>query len=68
MTALAEMGAILLPPMPAFYAEPKTLSDLVDQMAGRALDLLGYTWPMKRWGVDLPSSNSRNGAKRKKRS
>src|SRR5665213_1906631 len=41
MTALAEMGAILLPPMPAFYAEPKTLSDLVDQMAGRALDLLG---------------------------
>ena len=68
MTALAEMGAILLPPMPAFYAEPKTLSDLVDQMAGRALDLLGYTWPMKRWGEDLPSLNSRNGTKRKKRS
>jgi 4-hydroxy-3-polyprenylbenzoate decarboxylase len=68
MTALAEMGAILLPPMPAFYAEPKTLSDLVDQMVGRALDLLGYTWPMKRWGEDLPSLNSRNGTKRKKRS
>jgi 4-hydroxy-3-polyprenylbenzoate decarboxylase len=68
MTALAEMGAILLPPMPAFYAEPKTLSDLVDQMAGRALDLLGYTWPMKRWGEDLPSAHSRNGAKRKKTS
>src|SRR5580704_9324148 len=66
LTALAEMGAIILPPMPAFYAEPKTLSDLVDQMAGRALDLLGYTWPMKRWGEDLPSLNSRNGAKRKK--
>ena len=68
MTALAEMGAILLPPMPAFYAEPKTLTDLVDQMAGRALDLLGLTWPMKRWGEDLPSANSRSGAKRKKRS
>jgi flavin prenyltransferase len=68
MTALAEMGAILLPPMPAFYTEPKTLSDLVDQMVGRALDLLGYTWPMKRWGEDLPSLNSRNGTKRKKRS
>ena len=67
MTALAEMGAILLPPMPAFYAEPKTLADLVDQMAGRALDLLGLTWPMKRWGEDLPSANSRSGAKRKKR-
>src|ERR1700761_3329353 len=67
MTALAEMGAIILPPVPAFYAEPKTLKDLVDQMVGRALDLLGFTWPMKRWGEDLPSSNSRNGAKRKKR-
>jgi len=67
MTALAEMGAILLPPMPAFYAEPKTLADLVDQMAGRALDLLGLTWPMKRWGEDLPSASSRSGAKRKKR-
>src|SRR6185503_13974711 len=52
MTALAEMGAIILPPMPAFYAEPKTLADLVDQMVGRALDLLGHEWPMKRWGED----------------
>ena len=61
MTALTEMGAIILPPVPAFYAEPKTLSDLVDQMVGRALDLLGYDWPMKRWGEDLPK------AKRNKR-
>jgi 4-hydroxy-3-polyprenylbenzoate decarboxylase len=57
MTALAEMGAIILPPVPAFYAEPKTLADLVDQMAGRALDLLGYDWPdMKRWGEDVAKS------------
>lgn len=68
MTTLAEMGAIMLPPMPAFYAEPKTLTDLVDQMVGRALDLLGYAWPIKRWGEDLPSPSSRNGAKRSKRS
>src|ERR1700753_2182881 len=54
MVALAEMGAIILPPVPAFYAEPKNLSDLVDQMAGRALDLLGHEWPdMRRWGEDL---------------
>src|SRR6202789_1098974 len=54
MTALAEMGAIILPPVPAFYAEPKTLSDLVDQMVGRALDLLRYDWPdVKRWGEEL---------------
>jgi 4-hydroxy-3-polyprenylbenzoate decarboxylase len=54
MTALAEMGAIILPPVPAFYAAPNTLADLVDQMVGRALDLLGYEWPdMRRWGEDL---------------
>jgi 4-hydroxy-3-polyprenylbenzoate decarboxylase len=54
MTALAEMGAIILPPVPAFYAEPRTLSDLVDQMVGRALDFLGYDWPVaRRWGEDL---------------
>jgi len=54
MTALAEMGAIILPPVPAFYAEPRTLSDLVDQMVGRALDFLGYDWPLaRRWGEDL---------------
>ena len=54
MTALAEMGAIILPPVPAFYTEPKTLSDLVDQMVGRTLDLFGYDWPdVKRWGEEL---------------
>jgi 4-hydroxy-3-polyprenylbenzoate decarboxylase len=57
MTALAEMGAVILPPVPAFYAEPKSLSDLVDQMVGRALDLLGYDWPdMTRWGEDVAKS------------
>ena len=60
MTALAEMGAIILPPVPAFYAEPKTLSDLVDQMVGRALDLLGHEWPdVRRWGEDIAKSKRR---------
>jgi flavin prenyltransferase len=54
LVALAEMGAIILPPVPAFYAEPRTISDIIDQMTGRMLDLLGYDWPkVKRWGVDL---------------
>jgi 4-hydroxy-3-polyprenylbenzoate decarboxylase len=54
MTQLAEMGAIILPPVPAFYADPKSVSDIVDQLVGRALDLLGYDWPdVKRWGEDL---------------
>ena len=57
LTALAEMGAIILPPVPAFYAEPKTLGDLVDQMVGKALDLFGHDWPdMKRWGEDVAKS------------
>jgi 4-hydroxy-3-polyprenylbenzoate decarboxylase len=48
------MGAIILPPVPAFYAEPHTLKDIVDQMVGKALDLLGYDWPtLRRWGEDL---------------
>lgn len=54
MTALAEMGAIVLPPVPAFYASPKTLEDMVDQLVARALDLLGYDWASaRRWGEDL---------------
>jgi 4-hydroxy-3-polyprenylbenzoate decarboxylase len=54
LTQLAEMGAIILPPVPAFYAEPKSVGDIVDQLTGRALDLLGYDWPdVKRWGEDL---------------
>jgi 4-hydroxy-3-polyprenylbenzoate decarboxylase len=55
MTALAEMGAIILPPVPAFYAEPRTLADLIDQAVSRVLDLFGHDWPRtKRWGEDLP--------------
>jgi 4-hydroxy-3-polyprenylbenzoate decarboxylase len=65
LVALAEMGAIILPPMPAFYAEPKTLSDLVDQMVGKALDLLGYQWPtMKRWGEELAKGARKSGKKK----
>jgi 4-hydroxy-3-polyprenylbenzoate decarboxylase len=60
MAALTEMGAIILPPVPAFYAEPRNLSDLVDQMVGRALDLFGYDWPdVKRWGEELAKGRRR---------
>jgi 4-hydroxy-3-polyprenylbenzoate decarboxylase len=67
MTALAEMGAIILPPVPAFYAEPRNLSDLVDQMVGRALDLFGYDWPdVKRWGEDLAKGRRQRNNQGKK--
>jgi 4-hydroxy-3-polyprenylbenzoate decarboxylase len=54
MTALSEMGAIIAPPLPAFYAKPATIAEMVDQSVGRALDLFGLDWkPVKRWGEDL---------------
>ena len=54
MTQLAEMGAAICPPLPAFYARPKTIAEMVDQSVGRALDLFGLEWkPVKRWGEDL---------------
>ena len=50
LAQLAEMGAIILPPVPAFYDEPHKISDFVDQVVARALDLMGYDWPQrKRW-------------------
>ena len=41
MLALAEIGAVILPPVPAFYHRPKTIRDLVDHTIGRVLDRLG---------------------------
>ncbi len=41
MVRLAEMGAIIAPPLPAFYAEPASLEEIIDQSVGRALDLFG---------------------------
>jgi 4-hydroxy-3-polyprenylbenzoate decarboxylase len=40
LTALAEMGAVVLPPMPAFYNRPKQIEDLVDHTLARVLDRL----------------------------
>ncbi len=37
----AEMGALIMPPVPAFYHRPSTLADVIDQTVNRALDLLG---------------------------
>ncbi len=54
MTQLTEMGAIIMPPLPAFYAHPESVEDIVDQSVGRALDLFDLSWTStKRWGEDL---------------
>ena len=50
MAALTEMGAIIAPPLPAFYARPRSIEEMVDQSVGRVLDLFGLDWaPVKRW-------------------
>jgi 4-hydroxy-3-polyprenylbenzoate decarboxylase len=50
LVALAEMGAIIAPPVPAFYTKPETILDIVDASVDRALDLLGIPGrTSKRW-------------------
>ncbi len=58
MTALAEMGAIIAPPLPAFYAKPASIAEMVDQSVGRALDLFDLDWSaVRRWdGLKGPAT------------
>ena len=54
MTALSEMGAVIAPPVPAFYAKPQTLDEMIDQTLGRVLDLFDLeTGLVRRWGEPL---------------
>ncbi len=50
MTAATEMGAVIMPPVPAFYLGPLGIDDIVNQIAARAIDCLGVREPIaKRW-------------------
>jgi len=50
MTAVTEMGAIVMPPVPAFYAMPQSIEDLVAHTVGRILDLFGvHSAKLTRW-------------------
>jgi 4-hydroxy-3-polyprenylbenzoate decarboxylase len=57
MTSLAEMGAIIAPPIPGFYNNPASVEDLVDSSVDRILDLLGIEdTDTRRWnGPERPS-------------
>jgi 4-hydroxy-3-polyprenylbenzoate decarboxylase len=60
MTLLAEMGAIIAPPVPAFYSRPQSLEDMIDHTLGRILDLFGLeTGKLRRWGEDSPDTPRR---------
>ena len=64
MLAAAECGAIIAPPVPAFYAKPKTLADMVDHTVGRVLDLFDVETDLAvRWGAEPARKHEKtNGA------
>ncbi len=63
LARLAEMGAAIVPPVPAFYAKPASIAEMVDQSVGRALDLFGLSWsPVRRWAGAAPASDGPDGS------
>ena len=66
MLRVAEMGAVIAPPVPSFYARPRSADDIVRHTVGRILDLFDIeTDLVQRWGEDIPT---RLPAKRKPKS
>jgi 4-hydroxy-3-polyprenylbenzoate decarboxylase len=62
MTQVVELGAILVPPMPAFYHRPQTLDDIINQTVNRVLDLLDIELPtdlFERWSGPRYAPNQR---------
>lgn len=55
MVRVTEIGAVILPPIPAFYTHPESIQDIIDQIVMRALDSLNITPPIglsPRWGEE----------------
>jgi 4-hydroxy-3-polyprenylbenzoate decarboxylase len=58
LLAAAEIGAVIIPPVPAFYSLPKTLDDIIDHTVGRVLDHFGIEHDLvRRWGENGPRSD-----------
>jgi len=59
MTLAAEMGAHILPPVPSFYHQPKTIEDIIDQTIGKVFDYLGIEHTLfNRWGENESMSKT----------
>lgn len=59
MEKLAEMGAIIMPPVPAFYHRPRTIQDIIDHTIGKALDIFGIEHNLfERWSGLLSEEDS----------
>lgn len=66
MVALSEMGAVIAPPVPAFYARPESVDDIVDHSVGRLLDLFGLeTDLVHRWGESTGGKASPRSKRRR---
>jgi len=53
MTMAADMGALILPPVPSFYHQPETLDDIIDHTIGKVFDYFGIAHELfKRWGEE----------------
>jgi 4-hydroxy-3-polyprenylbenzoate decarboxylase len=59
MTQVTEMGAIIMPPVPAFYNKPESVDDIVNHSVGRVLDLFGIDNTLvRRWrDPDVPNAS-----------
>lgn len=69
MTALSEMGAIIAPPLPALYAKPETIDDVINHSVGRVLDLFDIdSGKVRRWGEPAADGAKPLRAVRRKRS
>ena len=64
MVRVTRAGAVVLPAMPAFYHRPKTVDELVDQVVGKALDLLGLGHDLfRRWEGEGEEGRTARGGK-----
>ena len=57
MLNVTHMGAVIVPPAPAFYTRPESVQDIVRQSVGRALDLFGLDSGISRWGEQGMGAN-----------
>lgn len=59
LTQLSEIGAVVAPPLPAFYTRPQSIAEIVDHTVGRVLDLFEIdTGILKRWGEPVEKRRS----------
>lgn len=56
MCSVTEMGAIVMPPVPAFYFKPQSITEVADQIAARAIDLIGIAGKQSESWTGIPGS------------